>query len=177
MKHRLTLVLVVIALLGLVPGTAFALSFTIPVTEKTIHCAPGTNFGCNGGSKPEKFEGTIGTDVINAGGGIDYALGRRGDDVINGGKRGDVVNGGRGDDYIFGNDGNDVLDGGIGNDYIQGGLRKDYIFGGPQDDTIYVVGDGKRDYVECHDGHDTVYGGPDENLAYSDCERVVVQRK
>jgi Ca2+-binding RTX toxin-like protein len=177
MKYRLTLVLVVLALMGLVPGTAFALSFAIPITEKTIHCAPGKDFGCHGSSKSEKFEGTIATDAIFAGGNIDYALGHRGEDVIYGGGGGDMLVGGRGRDYMFGNDGHDYLDGGLHDDYLQGGLMTDSIFGGPGDDTIYIAGDAKRDYVECWGGEDTVYAGPDENLAYGDCEIVITLRK
>ena len=174
----IVLVLVLLSpLVGLLPGTAYALSFAIPITEKTIYCGPGTDFGCHGSSKSEKFEGTIGPDKIFARGGADYALGHRGADTISGGKGADMVNGGRGHDYIFGNDGNDVLDGGHNGDYLQGGSRRDYIFGGPGDDTIYVAEDGKRDYVECWGGYDTVYGGPSENLAYGDCERFIVLRK
>ena len=132
-RNALVVVVLVLVLLaplaGLLPSTAFALSFAIPVTEKTIHCAPGTDFGCNGGSKAEKFEGTIGTDAIFAGGNIDYALGHRGEDVIYGGGGGDMLVVVRDRDYMFGNDGHDYLDGGLHDDYLQGGLMIDSIFG------------------------------------------------
>ena len=108
-----------------------------------------THMGTNG---PDFIRGTIGADVIVAGGGDDVIEGRDGRDLVcagagNDGIRGgytqdrgpdsaDRIFGGDGSDVMSGNQGNDVLHGEGGNDTINGGTGRDECSGGPGRNTL-----------------------------------------
>ncbi len=117
-------------------------------------------------------EGTLGDDVIIAGGYVDEdgeevdnldslglvtsapgtnedrILGFEGDDFINAGLGDDYVDGGAGDDEIEGGGGADTLLGDLGSDIISGEAGDDIIDGGSRADTL----DGGS-------GDDTIFGG------------------
>ena len=85
-------------------------------------------------------------DLLSTGGGDNFALGLKGDDIMDGGDGSDRMFGGKGDDdmwggddddclfgartddTLFGNRGNDLLDGGFGDDTLTGGAADNDIF-------------------------------------------------
>jgi hypothetical protein len=97
-----------VVLLGVLPGTAFAVS-----PAGLARLDPGARIGANtlvGSTLGERLVGVPRPDFV-------YGLG--------------------GDDTIVGGGGNDQLGGGAGDDRIVGGLGDELIFGGPGDDQIY----------------------------------------
>ena len=80
------------------------------------------------------------------------------------------MRGGTGDDRaeerkVFGGEGADTLHGDAG---------EDALYGGPGNDTVFSVGDGEGDHVDCGSGTDTVKRGSDQNLdRFVDCERFI----
>ncbi|MAY86102.1 MAG: hypothetical protein CML02_05205 [Pseudooceanicola sp.] len=73
----------------------------------------------------------------------DYINGSLGDDIIFAGGGHDYINASRGNDRIFGQAGNDMIDGFDGDDYINGGGGADQLYGKGGSDTI--LGGGGRD--------------------------------
>jgi len=115
-----------------------------------------------------------GNDYAEGGVGNDFILGRRDNDTLHGnlgkdtltGNDGfdclageedaDTLRGGRDFDCLFGGSSGDALFGGSGGDTLVLGPGADSANGGTQDDVIYVGVDGKADYIDGGDGHDTV---------------------
>lgn len=92
------------------------------------------------------LKGTNSADTINANGGNDSVLAKRGADQVDGGAGDDTIKANRGNDVIFGGEGNDTLHGGLGNDQQHGGAGDDLIFAGAGRDETF--GD---------DGNDTLW--------------------
>jgi Ca2+-binding RTX toxin-like protein len=115
--------------------------------------------------------GSIMSDYISGGQGMDTLLGMDGHDIIDGGSEIDTMKGGTGNDTLIGGDGNDILDGngfallasqrtlpdndilygGDGGDTLSGEAGDDYLDGGTGTDTLF--GDEGKDYL---------YGGDDD---------------
>jgi Ca2+-binding RTX toxin-like protein len=73
--------------------------------------------------------GSVGSDTILGGSGVDRLNGKAGNDVIEGGGGNDRLFGGSGRDIMRGDDGNDVLRGHRGDDTLAGGAGTDRLFG------------------------------------------------
>lgn len=107
------------------------------------------------------IQGTMGNDIIVAGGGDDSVWGRDGDDRIEAGYGVDKIHGGNGDDIIT-NSGTDIgevdmLHGEAGNDVIHGGSGLALIFGNEGKDVLITGPDGKEAFGGLDD--DFILGG------------------
>jgi Ca2+-binding RTX toxin-like protein len=118
------------------------------------------------------LKGTNSADTINANGGDDRILAKRGNDTLDGGAGNDNIRANRGADLVYGGEGNDVLYGGWGNDLQHGGPGNDIIFAGrgrdeswgdEGDDVLWAMARGDR-----HGRHDfrgdTLHGGDGNDL-------------
>jgi Ca2+-binding RTX toxin-like protein len=103
----------------------------------------------NGMDQRDDVSGSVGFDLIFAGGGGDSAMGgagddilfgRGGDDILSGEAGADTLMGGAGDDILFGGDGQDDLQGGTGDDQLAGGFGDDVLNGGAGADTFIFNG-------------------------------------
>lgn len=117
--------------------------------------------------------GMGGNDEVDGGDGADYLYGGDESGMVAGSDR---VYGRAGDDAMFGGPGSDTLNGGIGNDVIEEGPPDDavvdYIFGADGNDKIYAAnGQGTKDYIRCHEGHDEVWVDSADDVG-ADCEIV-----
>ncbi|MEL6979362.1 MAG: cadherin domain-containing protein [Pseudomonadota bacterium] len=109
------------------------------------------------------WTGGAGSDIVQAGNGVDVIDGGAGDDVIFGDTHGDTLAGGAGNDRIYGGVGWDTLTGGAGNDHLDGGNHTDVaVFSGNRAD-YEITSDGAPTptYTVTHrsggaDGVDTV---------------------
>ena len=74
-------------------------------------------------------EGTLGSDLLEAGASFEYLHGDAGDDTLLGSARSDLLLGGSGNDLITGGGGNDEIDGGGGTSNIAffSGKRSEYV--------------------------------------------------
>ncbi|OWV77233.1 metal-binding protein [Rhizobium sp. R339] len=86
------------------------------------------------GSSEDRFYGTDGNDIFNAGAGNDVLDGKDGNDLLIGGE---------GNDYIYGRAGNDVIRGGTGDDIIVDG------------DVFSIEASGVFD-IDAGDGNDSI---------------------
>ena len=73
----------------------------------------------------DKVEGKAGADTIWGRGGNDLLKGDGGNDRLYGEAGDDKLEGDAGADRLYGGDGNDLIDGGTGNDLLSGGLGAD----------------------------------------------------
>ncbi|HEY6826877.1 MAG TPA: hypothetical protein VI259_08465, partial [Gemmatimonadaceae bacterium] len=141
----------------------------------------------NGTFVPEHddtFFGRPGNTLVDAGGGVDYAVDSYGGN--------DVLLLGAGQDFGFGGDGSDWIEGGPGNDFLLGGpgndtvlattastdidipvpsessnlFRKEFLSGGEGEDLL--LGSGATDYIEGGAGADTIYGGAGDDTLFGD---------
>jgi len=109
--------------------------------------------------------GGAGNDIIEGGGGDDFALGGEGNDIITDLGGNDVLKGGPGNDALDGGIGNDIFMGGDGSDFINGGANDNESFAGPGNDFIIagqgadaVFGDGGDDWIQGGAGQDLLQG-------------------
>ncbi len=110
---------------------------------------PSSLLGHGGVDSLSSFDGSLGEDYIDGGGGNDTYLA--------GGLGADEVWGGTGNDgQLSGGPGTDYVDGEAGNDYVLGGDGDDEVRGGTGTDD--VRGDNLID-DETRDGDDDVFGG------------------
>ncbi|WOQ86427.1 calcium-binding protein [Vibrio cholerae] len=80
----------------------------------------------------------LGTNT-QGGSAADFAIGSKGNDIINAGGGNDIVEGGLGDDTLHGQDGDDQLFGGVGNDTLTvNGSGSNTLEGGEGDDLLKV---------------------------------------
>ncbi len=89
-----------------------------------------------GSAASTTVRGSIGDDVIHAGGGYDVVNGMGGNDTLYGGTGYDTLNGNNGDDTLYGEDDNDTLSGGDGNDTLYGGVGDDALTGNAGNDSL-----------------------------------------
>jgi Ca2+-binding RTX toxin-like protein len=131
----------------------------------------------NGTADDNSLRGTGRADVIHGKGGDDALHGLGGDDALHGGGGHDGLYGGPGNDELRGGAGDDrtrgrPVHGGSGDDTIWGKAGEDAVYAGRGDDTVYSVGDGEGDLVDCGPGTDTVGEGSDSDLdRFVGCER------
>lgn len=111
----------------------------------------------------ERFFGTMGNDVIRAGGAtLNSAHGTTPQHGLTIFSRGghDKIIASRFDDIIDGGAGNDTINAGAGNDFIHSSTGNDLIYGGVGDENIRW-GTGNNTH---NPGHDTIYGGAGNDL-------------
>ncbi len=105
---------------------------------------------------------------------LNYADGRRGDDVIIAGQLETVIRPGPGDDKVFGSPGTDEVQPSSGDDEIHGGAGNDMLDGGAGGDVIY--GGPGRDQLSAgvHQAgvRDELFGG----RGYDSCSPATVRR-
>jgi Ca2+-binding RTX toxin-like protein len=110
---------------------------------------------------------------VNAGSGIDSAIGGLGDDEIFGGPDYDDMYGGGGDDLVDDGPGDGYVRGHSGNDDLRGGPGLEFIIGDSGNDTVH--GGGGIDLISTEGGNDVVIGGagvdiidlgPGDDVAY-----------
>jgi Ca2+-binding RTX toxin-like protein len=106
-----------------------------------------------GASSFDDANGNMGNDTISTGGGDDYSVG---------GKDNDLLFGDAGNDIVWGNLGNDTCVGGVGNDQVRGGQGDDWVYGGNGDD--FVSGDRGNDTVVGGAGADIFHGSQDAGI-------------
>jgi len=99
-----------------------------------------------GNNTSETITGTVGDDLVFAGGGAD---------TVNGGDGDDTLNGEAGNDTLIGGLGADTLDGGLGNDNLQGGLGNDILVGGENGGSDTLNGGAGNDRMTGGGGNDT----------------------
>ena len=93
-------------------------------------------------------------------GGLGYAFGTRGDDVLQGTEHRDFIIGLSGDDIISAGDGNDWVKGGYGNDVLDGGAGSDKVLSGNGDDVAtYVLAENVGTDACGRETHDFYDGG------------------
>ena len=111
-----------------------AVAYEVSGTTAVYDLQFGADFA--GTKRRDDIDGTIGGDVIRAGGGRDTVEGNGGDDCIKGGNARDLLFGGAGDDTVSGGKGRDAMDGGMGDDVLRGGGGRDILNGGVGNDIL-----------------------------------------
>ncbi|MBL8771299.1 MAG: matrixin family metalloprotease [Phenylobacterium sp.] len=89
-----------------------------------------------GGADFDDINGNMGSDTVSTGGGTDFCVGGRDNDLLFGGDGDDFTYGNLGDDTCHGENGADTVRGGQGNDTLAGGAGADFVSGDRGDDTM-----------------------------------------
>lgn len=112
------------------------------------------NDSIGGGTGFDDINGNMGADTCNGGGGTDWVVGGKDNDLLFGDINDPTLN--PGDDIVYGNLGDDTCHGGAGADLIRGGQANDVLYGDAGDDWL----SGDR-------GDDTVTGGLGADVFHS----------
>ncbi|SEN15435.1 hypothetical protein SAMN04488003_11021 [Loktanella fryxellensis] len=132
--------------------------------DETVPDRPNQPDGPDGGlltDGDDRYEGTAGIDIVQAGNGDNRLMGQDGNDVLSG-------NGG--DDTIDGDAGDDVLDGGSGNDTLHGNNPRDAISDG--NDSL-LCGQG-NDTLTDTGGNNRLDGGTGNDTLWATTERTTM---
>lgn len=147
-----------------------AADFTLPGAQvAVVHI--NTVVETDGTSSADKILGGSDDDIVNAGGGRDFIIGRSGWDDLNGEAGRDKILGGQGADLIKGGTGGDWLGGGADDDIIYGEAGRDEIFAGRGDDKVeggtggdWISGGSGDDMLAGGLGQDTLSGGHGDDM-------------
>ena len=128
----------------------------------------------NTGGGADYAEGGDNNDVLNGGAGADVLAGGLGNDILRGGTENDYLAGQDGDDQAYGDQGLDTLHGDAGNDFLDGGDADDQVFGEAGIDVLIgglgndtVDGGADSDFLYGGDGDDHIYGSAGDDTAES----------
>ncbi len=153
-------------------GGSGADSLTVSGSARIVaSLGDGDNFFHNGGTGQSEVTGGADDDNFYGGTTKDRLFGMGGGDYLqaSSGSKGSYLDGGADVDTLYSNDTDTTMIGGAGADFIYGGFGRQIIEGGADEDTIFLIGDGKADvvrYVAQTDGgagRDTIQslsGGP-----------------
>ena len=151
---------VLAALLALVLALVLALSAGAALAA-TIVCDGGR---CEGTGQDDQITGSEVRDIIIAKAGNDNPVAP--------GVGNDEVCLGSGDDFVpeFSGAGDDVIQGGRGGDIIGAGAGKDEVHGGRGGDSLFTIGDGEADTLDCGPGFDQYQADPFDEV--TNCEAI-----
>ncbi len=136
-----------------------------------VVAALGTMAATAGPAAAADLYGTGGDDRIVGTPAADSIAGFEGHDLLRGRGGADVVFGDDGNDRIYGGGGADTLFGSRGHDTLVPASGADTVLGGAGLDTVYVVNDGRIDFVNCGAGYDAViYDGDLAEDTFRNCE-------